>query len=89
MIHQFADNLRRGVPAPGEQEGTVRSADMVRRVLTSLGAMLAFAMSRGLVAQAVAHGRRTSDKRRKTKLEVGVDIPSPADIATFIGSLEE
>ena len=62
---------------------------MVRRVLTSLGAMLAFAMSRGLVAQNVAHGRRGSDKRRKTMLEVGVDIPSPQEIASFIGSLKE
>ncbi|RUT32619.1 site-specific integrase [Arsenicitalea aurantiaca] len=73
-----------------------RSPSMVRKVLVSLGSLLADAQERGLVARNVVRdmrGRRgTSDsraqKRAKGKLRVGVDIPTPTEIRAIVGALE-
>jgi integrase len=72
-----------------------RSAAMVRKVLVSLGSLLADAQERGLVSRNVVHdmrGRRgTSDrraeKRAKGRLKVGVDIPSPEEVRAIVGHL--
>jgi integrase len=74
-----------------------RSPAMVRKVLTSLGSVLADAQERGLVAQNVVRGLRTrrprgkgarSDRRHNGKLKVGVDIPTPGEIRAIIAALE-
>ncbi len=70
---------------------------MVRKVIRALGAILADAQERGLVAQNVVRSLRTqrrrgkearSERRRRGKLKVGVDIPSPDEIRTLIGHLD-
>ena len=72
-----------------------RSRSMVRKVLTSLGSILADAQERGLVAQNVVRGLRArrrgkdADQRRKGKLKVGVDIPTPDEIRTLIAALDQ
>jgi integrase len=86
MLRKFEDDLL----------DSGRSSAMVRKVLVSLGSLLADAQERGLVARNVVRemsGRRgTSDrraeKRAKGKLRVGVDIPLPAEIKAIIGALE-
>jgi integrase len=85
MVRAFEDRLR-----------TDRSSVMVRRVIGSLGAILADAQERGLVAQNVVRslrGRRRrgkdrrADKREKGRLKIGVDIPTPDEIRAIIPHL--
>lgn len=72
-----------------------RSAAMVRKVLVSLGSLLADAQERGLVSRNVVRdmrGRRgTSDrraeKRAKGRLKVGEDIPAPEEVRAIVGAL--
>jgi integrase len=72
---------------------TTRSPAMVRKVLTSLGSILADAQERGLVAQNVVRGLRSqrrgkdASQRRQGKLKVGVDIPTPDEIRALVGTL--
>jgi integrase len=85
MIRTFEDQLKRD-----------RSPAMVRKVRTSLGAILADAQERGLVAQNVVRDLRRrrrgkekrADKRHKGKLKIGVDIPAPGEIRTFLRALQ-
>jgi integrase len=71
-----------------------RSPVMVRKVRTSLGALLTDAQLRGLVGQNVVHAlarRRPGKERRvaarqKGKLQAGVDIPSPDEIRAIIAA---
>ena len=86
MVRQFEDKLRAN-----------RSPVMVRRLVGSLGAILADAVERGLAAQNVVRAMRSrrrrgkdtrADKRQRGKLKVGVDIPSPDEIRAIIASLE-
>ena len=86
-VRAFEDRLR--------QEG--RSTAMVRKVLASLGSILADAQERGLVARNAVRemrGRRRrgkerqADRRQKGKLRVGVDIPTPLEIAQVIRALD-
>ena len=72
-----------------------RSPAMVRKVVVSLGSLIADAQERGLVARNVVRemrGRRGSsdrraEKRAKGKLKVGVDIPAPGEIKAIVGAL--
>src|SRR5262245_24094821 len=84
-VRAFEDQLR-----------AARSPAMVRKILTSLSAILADAQERGLVAQNVARSLRTrrqrgkerhADRRQKGKLKVGVDIPTPDEIRAIITQL--
>jgi integrase len=89
------------VPAVRAFEGQLakdRSPIMVRKIMRSLGAILADAQERGLVAQNVVRnlrrGRRSGDKaraetRRHGKLRAGVDIPTPTEISAIIGALKD
>ena len=86
MARVFADQLAQD-----------RSASMVRAVMRSLGAVLADAQERGLVAQNVVRnlrrGRRNGSetrtaRRQRGKLKVGVHIPTPAEIGAIVGHLE-
>jgi integrase len=72
-----------------------RTSVMAKRVLTSLGSMLADAQERGLVAQNVVRslrsGRRGKDRaerRQNGKLRVGVDIPTRDEIRAIVEHLE-
>jgi integrase len=87
MVRAFEDRLR-----------TDRSPAMVRKVLTSLGSILADAQERGLVAQNVVRGLRTrrirgkeirAERRRNGKLKVGIDIPTPDEIRAIIRQLDK
>jgi integrase len=86
MVREFEDRLR-----------TDRSPAMVRKVLGSLGAILADAQERGLVAQNVARSLRTrrqrgkerhADRRQRGRLKVGVDIPTLDEMRALIAHLE-
>jgi integrase len=82
-VRGFMDKLR--------AEG--RTVPMVKRVVGDLGSILADAQERGLVAQNVvrslSHRRKgkQTERRQKSKLKVGVDIPSPQEIGAIIAKL--
>jgi integrase len=89
MVREFEDKLRAGTPEPGANTAEARSQAMAKKVLGSLGAILADAQERGLVARNVVRelrsGRRRgkerrAERRQKGRLKVGVDIPSPTEI---------
>ena len=66
-----------------------RSAVMVRRVLGTLGRILADAQERGLLAHNVVrdlrHKReRRRDSARSGKLKIGVDIPTPEEVRRLL-----
>ena len=72
-----------------------RSKAMVRKVLVSLGSILADAQEQGLAARnavrELRHNRRRgkerhAEKREKGKLKVGVDIPSPDEIKAILAN---
>jgi integrase len=81
-VRAFEDQLRAS-----------RSPAMVRKVMRSLGAMIADAQERGQVARNVVRdlrGRRQrgkdgrSDRRQKGKLRVGLDIPTRDEIRAVV-----
>jgi integrase len=74
-----------------------RSADMVKRVTTSLGSLLADAQERGKVGQNVVRSlkanrkrgkERQAERRAKGRLKVGVDIPTPPEIDAILGAVK-
>jgi integrase len=88
-------------PAVTDFEDKLRDAGhsptMVRYVVRSLGALLATAQERGLVARNVVRdlrGRRrkgkerAADRRAKGRLRIGVDIPTPAEIKAILAAAE-
>jgi len=86
-VRHFQDRLR--------EEG--RSAAMVKRVTGSLGSILADAQDRGLVARNAVREmarrqprgkQRQGERRRKARLQPGVDIPTPAEIAAIIHAVK-
>jgi integrase len=81
LVRGFEDRLR--------QDG--RSPAMVRLVRRSLGGILADAQERGLVAQNVVYSLRRKRHSRRAegtgKLEVGIDIPAPAEIRAIVSKL--
>jgi integrase len=102
VIRQFADDLRAGKPAPfpadeepHERFRLKRSPAMVRKVITTLGTMLADMQELGLVAVNAVHGLskrgkgRQAEQRKRGKLKVGVDIPSPDEIKRIIAHLSD
>jgi integrase len=82
-VRKFEDRLR--------AEG--RSPAMVRKIIGSLGSLLADAQEQGLAAHnAVRDLRRNrrrgkdrnAEKRHRGKLKVGVDIPTPGEIKSIV-----
>lgn len=68
-----------------------RSAAMARKVMTSLSGILSTAVRNGRVARNVMldRGRRGGTRdRHKRRLEVGVDIPTPAEVRAIVGALD-
>ncbi|MBA4777326.1 MAG: site-specific integrase [Rhizobiales bacterium] len=89
------------VPAAREYEDKLReegrSPAMVRKIMVSLGSLLADAQERGRVARNVVRERsRTrrkasdtrAEKRQKGKLRVGVDIPTREEIKAILTAAE-
>jgi integrase len=75
-----------------------RSPAMVRKVLRSLGSIVADAQERGLVAQNVVHSLRRNrqkdrtariDRRQRGRLKVGVHIPTPDEIRAIVAHLTD
>ena len=73
-----------------------RSPAMVHKVLLSLGAIIADAQERGLIAQNVVYnlrrgrrGKARTARRQRRKLEVGVDIPTPGEIGRISAHLHD
>ena len=74
-----------------------RSPAMGRKVMTSLGSLLADAQERGLVSRNVVREKsrarhkgkeRRQERRQKGRLKVGVDIPTREEIKAIVGALE-
>jgi integrase len=93
IVKDWHDKLRKGVPAPGQTEAAPRSADMVKRVTTSLGSLLADAQDRGHVGTNVVRSlkanrkrgkQRQAERRARGRLEVGTDIPKPEEIDAIL-----
>src|SRR5262249_34086826 len=82
-VRKFEDDLATGK----------RSQIMVQNVRRSLGAILAEAQERGLVAQNVVRGlkrsRAAAERRQRGKLKVGVNIPSPDEISALLAHLTD
>jgi integrase len=82
LVRGFEDRLRR--------DG--RSPVMVRKARRSLGALLADAQERGLVAQNVVYSMRKHRRSTRVdgngKLTIGVDIPSPAEVRAIVAKLD-
>jgi hypothetical protein len=77
-VRQFEDELR-----------STRSAALTQKVLTSLSSIMSDAQERGLCSRNVVadlrRNQRGKDNRRsKRKLQVGVDIPTPKEVAAII-----
>lgn len=86
-VRKFEDKLR--------EKG--RSPAMVRKIIGSLGSLLADAQEQGLAARNAVrdlrHNRRRgrdqhAEKRQKGKLKIGVDIPTPDEIKAIITTVE-
>jgi integrase len=97
LVREFEDMLRNGKAAPGQETAEKRSPSMTRKVLASLGTLLAEAQERGLVGRNVVRElrsrrrpgkERNAERRAKGKLKAGVDIPTPAEIKALIGALD-
>ena len=83
MVREFIDRLR----------ADKRSPAMIKRVIGDLGAILGDAQERGLVAQNVVRSlsrkkHRQTERRQRSALKVGVDIPSPAEIRAILSHLQ-
>jgi integrase len=83
-VRNFMDRLR--------SDG--RSPAMIKRLVGDLGSILSDAQERGEVAQNVVRSlskrrkRRESERRKKGKLKIGVDIPTPSEIKAIVEHLE-
>ncbi|HEV2898513.1 MAG TPA: site-specific integrase [Pseudaminobacter sp.] len=85
-VRSFEDQLREAGRSPA----------MVRKVMVSLGSLLADAQERGLTGRNVVRdirgrrkgGERRQEKRQKGRLKIGVDIPTREEVKTIVGALE-
>jgi integrase len=87
VVRDFEDRLRK--------EG--RSPAMVKKILTSLGSILADASERGLATRnpvrdikGTRKGRDgRQEKRQKGRVQVGLDIPTREEIKAFVAGLDD
>ena len=96
VVRQFWDDLLSGKQGGDDAK---RSPMMAKRVLVSLGTMLADAQERGLVATNVVRGmrrerkrgkERQAERRRRGKLRVGVGgHPVPEEVRAILDHLTE
>jgi len=103
-VRDWQDKLRRGDPAPGDAGARKpkhvtgpRSADMVKRCTSDLGALIADAQERGRVATNVVRSLKASrkrgkerqqERRQKGRLEIGKDIPTRDEVNAILQSAE-
>lgn len=72
-----------------------RSSAMIKKVLVSLGTLMADAQERGLVSRNVVRdmkakrgaGEKRQEKRQKGRLKVGVDIPTRDEVKALLGAI--
>lgn len=72
-----------------------RSASMARRIMTTMGTMLADAQERGLVGRNVARdmkarrggGENRQERRQKGRVKVGVDIPTRDEMKALLATV--
>lgn len=73
-----------------------RSPQMVRKVMVTLGSVVADAQERGLVIRNAVRDRgrarskgsaKRAEKRQKGRLKVGVDIPAPEEVRAILAAL--
>ena len=77
-VHEFVDDLVKDLD---------KKRPTVRKVLTSLKAIMRHAHGRGYVAQNVAADvRLKTSKRDKAQLRAGIDIPTPDEIRRLIAA---
>ena len=98
LIREFEDRLAHGTLAPGEDgEAKPRSTALTRKIMVSLGSMLADAQERGLIARNVVRDLRTrrtrgkerrADKRQKGRLKIGEDIPTRQEVKAIVDTLQ-
>lgn len=95
IVRDWQDKLRKGIPAPGQTQAEPRTADMVKRVTTSLGSLIGDAVERGHVGTNVVRNlranrkrgkERKAERRAKGRLKIGVDIPTPVEIDAILGA---
>ena len=88
---------RGGARARDDLRAQGRSGSTTRRVIGSLGALLADAQEQGLTAHNAVRDlrrnrqkgkERNAEKRQKGKLKVGVDIPTPDEIRSIIANAQ-
>jgi len=78
IVRVWQDKLRKGVPAPGQAQAEPRTADMVKRVTTSLGSLIADAVERGHAGTNVVRSLRARSGwtfRRRAKLKRSLALP--------------
>ena len=89
--------MRRPCASSKTSCGKARSPAMIRKILTSLGSILADAQEQGLAARNavrdLSRGRKRgkelhAERRQNGKLKVGVDIPTPDEIKAIIDNAE-
>ena len=80
-VQSFSDDLRKAGMSPA----------MVKKVMASLGSLIAEAQDRDLVTRNVVRAltrtrKKRNDSRDKPKLKVGRDIPSPDEISAILAN---
>jgi integrase len=97
IVRDWQDKLRKGVPPPGQVQAEPRTADMVKRVTTSLGSLISDATERGHVGTNVVRNlranrkrgkERKAERRAKGKLKIGTDIPTPIEIDSILAAAD-
>ncbi|SJM28988.1 tyrosine-type recombinase/integrase [Mesorhizobium delmotii] len=98
-VRSFEDQLRRGnsdLPAEDPRRAP-RSPAMIRKILGSLGSLLADAQERGLTVRNVVRDmrgkrrkgkERKAERRQKGKIKVGVDLPTREEVKAIVGAVE-
>ncbi|UVC17088.1 tyrosine-type recombinase/integrase [Mesorhizobium onobrychidis] len=98
-VRSFEDQLRRGnsdLPAEDPRREP-RSPAMIRKILVSLGSLLADAQERGLTARNVVRDmrgkrrkgkERKAERRQKGKIKVGIDLPTREEVKAIVGAVE-
>ena len=88
-VRKFADQLREMDPP--------RSQALIRKVIVSLGSLIADAQEQGLAVRNPVRDlhrgqqrgmKHRAEKRQKGKLKVGVDIPTPREIKGILAHVE-
>ncbi|MBB4103594.1 tyrosine-type recombinase/integrase [Allorhizobium borbori] len=86
VVREFEDKMR----------GEGRSPMMVKKILTSLGSILSDASERGLAVRNPVRDIRSSrkgrerrqERRQKSRVEVGIDIPTKDEVRALVAALE-